>query len=77
MYIYWQGMILSYTEKVALSYPLTVTAIGVNLHTAVINSAYTLHFAFLSDVLLAIYNFNRDLYSRCQVIRSCAGQHGM
>lgn len=75
MYIYWQGMILSYTENsVSVS---DCIATGINLRTAVINDAYTLHFAFLNDVLLAIYNFNGDLYSRRQVVRSRAGQHGV
>lgn len=74
MYIYWQGMILSYTKNsTSTSVSVIVITIDINLRTAVINDAYTLHFVFLSDVFLAIYNFNGDLYSRRQVVRPRPG----
>lgn len=35
------------------------------LCTVVVNYTYAFHFAFLSDILFAIYIFNGYLYSRC------------
>lgn len=56
---------------------MTIARDSALLCTIVVNYAYALHFALLSDVILAIYNSHGDLYPHRQVVRPRREQHGM
>lgn len=55
------------TLKIILPDPVMTLKNRDNIYlcTVVVNYTYAFHFAFLSDILFAIYIFNGYLYSRC------------